>query len=392
VEWPPKANTEQFGPLIAERSDVMTHYLAAIIESSDDAILSKDLNSIIRSWNKGAERLFGYTAAETLGSSVTMLIPAERQDEERVILNRILRGERIDHYETIRQRKDGTLIEISLTVSPIRTAEGHIIGASKAARDISERKRAEAVLQRPVAIVDSSNDAIISKDLNGIITSWNSGAERVFGYRPDEAIGRSVLMLIPTDRRDEEPTIIERIKRGERVEHYDTVRQRKDGTLVEISLTVSPIRAPEGHIIGASKIARDITERKQAQLHQQFLIRELRHRSANLFAVIQSIVSRSLVEPYSLAQGKEVLSGRLHALAGAHSMLAQAAWTGAPPTAILKQELSGFSDQLSISGCDLIVNTPAAQQFSLMAHELAPNATKYGALSAPKADSVHIEA
>src|SRR6478672_5060503 len=104
------------------------------------------------------------------------------------------------------------------------------------------------------SIIESSDDAIISKDLSGIITSWNRAAQGLFGYTPEEAIGQSVLMLIPTDRRHEEPTIIERIKRGERIQHYDTVRRRKDGTLVDISLTVSPVRASEGHVIGASKI------------------------------------------------------------------------------------------------------------------------------------------
>jgi two-component system, chemotaxis family, CheB/CheR fusion protein len=245
------------------------------------------------------------------------------------------------------------------------------------------RERPDVPAHFLASIVESSEDAIISKDLNGVITSWNRGAEHLFGYTSDEAIGQSILMLIPPDRHHEEPTIIERIKRGERIQHYDTLRRRKDGTLVDISLTVSPVRSLEGDIIGASKIARDITERRQAHERQQFLMRELRHRSANLFAVIQAIVSRSLVEPCSLAQAKEVVIGRLQALAGAHAMLAQAAWEGAPLTEILKRELEGFSDQLSIRGCDLVVNTPAAQQFSLMAHELATNAIKHGALSLP---------
>jgi PAS domain S-box-containing protein len=245
------------------------------------------------------------------------------------------------------------------------------------------RERPDVAAHFLASIIESSDDAIISKDLNGIITSWNRAAERLFGYTPDEAIGQSVLMLIPHDRHHEEPTIIERIKRGERVLHYDTVRCRKDGTLVDISLTISPVRAPEGHVVGASKIARDITERKNALARQQFLIRELKHRTQNLFAVIQAIASCSLVEPYSLAQAKEVLNGRLHALSRAHAMLAETSWEGAPLTEILKQELAGFSDHLSIHGCDLTVNTPAAQQFSLMAHELATNAVKHGALSTP---------
>ncbi len=231
------------------------------------------------------------------------------------------------------------------------------------------------------SIVESSGDAILSKNLDGIITSWNKGAERLFGYTAEEAIGKPVTMLIPADRLDEEPTILERIRRGERTDHYDTVRQRKDGSLVDISLTISPIKTPEGVILGASKIARDITERKRAQELQAFLVRELQHRTMNLFAVIQSIVRRTLGD--SRSRAKEVLNARLHALARAYSMLAEAAWKGAPLNEIIRQELAGFSDHVSVSGCDIVLNAQAVQQFALIAHELATNAAKHGALSAP---------
>ena len=188
-------------------------------------------------------------------------------------------------------------------------------------------------------------------------------------------------MLIPPDRLDEEVQILERIKLGERTEHFESVRQRKDGSLVEISLTVSPIRTSEGDIIGASKIARDITERKRSHDRQLFLLRELQHRTQNLFAVIQSVVNRSLVEGYTLDEAKKVLNGRLHALSRAHAMLTDAAWQGAPLVEIIKRELNGFSTHVSLSGCDIALTTPAAQQFALMVHELATNAVKYGALS-----------
>jgi PAS domain S-box-containing protein len=239
--------------------------LAAIVESSDDAIVGTDLDGIVLTWNRGAERLFGYTADEVIGKPVTARVPPERHGEETLILGRIRRGERVEHYETVRRRKDGSLVEISLTVSPIKNAHGRVIGASKIARDISERKEAERAARQLAAIVESSDDAIASKDLDGIVLTWNRGAERLFGYTADEVIGKPITILIPPELHGEETFILGRIRRGEPVEHYETVRRRKDGSLVEISLTVSPIKDARGRVIGASKIARDITERKRAE-------------------------------------------------------------------------------------------------------------------------------
>ena len=255
--------------------------LAAIVECSDDAIVSKDLNGIIQSWNRGAERLFGYTAAEAIGRPVTMLIPEDRAGEEEEIRRRIGRGERVEHYDTTRRTKDGRLVEVSITVSPLRDRSGRVIGASKIARDISERRRADDTALRLAAIVESSDDAIVSKDLNGIIRSWNAAATRLFGYTPEEAIGRSIMLLIPPERRAEEDMILERIRSGARVEHYSTMRRRKDGGLVEVSLTISPVRDASGRIIGASKIARDVTERNRAQ-------RELQVAHARALAAVQA--------------------------------------------------------------------------------------------------------
>ena len=241
--------------------DVAIRHLARVVESSDDAIISKDLNGIITSWNRAAERMFGYTAAEAIGKSIRMIIPADRQGEEDMVLARIRVGEAITHFDTIRQRKDGTLIPISLTVSPIHDDAGRVIGASKIARDTSERTQAVLATRRLAAVVESSDDAIITKDLNSIITSWNAGAERIFGYTAAEAIGRSIRMLIPDELQGEEDMVLAKVRAGEKIAHYETVRQRKDGTRLSISLTVSPLRDDRGEIVGASKIARDVTER-----------------------------------------------------------------------------------------------------------------------------------
>jgi PAS domain S-box-containing protein len=245
--------------------------LAAVVESCDDAIISTDLAGIVATFNPGAERLFGYKADEVVGKPVAILIPPDRQHEEPEILARIRRGERLDQYETVRRRKNGTLVDVSLTVSPVKDDQGRVIGASKIARDITERKAMQASLRQReqaaqylAAIVESSDDAIISKDLNGIIATFNRGAERLFGYKAEEVVGKPVTILIPPDRQHEEPEILARIRRGERLDHYETVRRRKNGTLVDISLTVSPVKDDQGRVIGASKIARDITERKRA--------------------------------------------------------------------------------------------------------------------------------
>jgi PAS domain S-box-containing protein len=251
-------------PLRADGEGVAEAYLAAIVDSADDAILSKDLDGNIRTCNRSAERLFGYTAAELIGRPVRMLIPPDRQAEEDDILARLHRGERVDHFETKRLTRDGRLVDISLTVSPVRDAAGTIVGASKIARDITEHRQLTLARAYLAAIVDSADDAIISKDLNGVIQSCNSAAERLFGYASSELLGRSVRMLIPPERQFEEDDILAHLRRGERVDHFETVRVAKDGRRLDISLTISPVRDASGTIIGASKIARDVTAQRRA--------------------------------------------------------------------------------------------------------------------------------
>lgn len=242
--------------------DGQAHF-SAIIESSEDAIISKNLDGIVQSWNAGAERIFGYTAEEMVGKHISTLIPQERLDEEYVILGKIRAGERIEHFETIRRNKSGGEVHVALTVSPIKDSSGRVIGASKIARDIGQAKTAERAAAYLAAIIESSDDIIISKTLEGVVTSWNKSAQRIFGYTSDEMIGQHIGILIPEDKMDEEYAILARIKGGERVDHFETIRRAKDGRQVNVSLTVSPIRDKNGHVVGASKVARDITEQKR---------------------------------------------------------------------------------------------------------------------------------
>ncbi|HYZ84742.1 MAG TPA: PAS domain S-box protein [Bryobacteraceae bacterium] len=290
-------------------------HLAAIVESSDDAILSKDLNGIITSWNKGAERLFGYTASEVIGKPVSILAPSERVNEMPHMLAKVRQGERVDHYETQRRTKDGKVLDVSLTVSPIRNSAGEIIGASKIARDISDRKQLEAATLHLAAIVESSDDAIISKDLNGRIKSWNKGAERLFGYTASEVLGKPVSILAPSERVNEMPDILSKVRRGERVDHYETQRRTKDGKVLDVSLTVSPIRNSAGEIIGASKIARDISDQKRAEKERVMLLG--REHEARRTAELLNKVGPSLASQLDVQQLAQEVTDIATALVGA---------------------------------------------------------------------------
>ena len=239
--------------------------LAAIVQSSEDAIVSKTLDGIVLTWNSAAERIFGYSAEEMVGASIYKLVPPELHDEERMVLARVSRGDPVVHFESERIRKDGTRFPVDLTISPIRDPAGAVVGASSVKRDITERRRAAETSSRLVAIVQSSDDAIISKRLDGLVLDWNAAAERMYGIPATEMIGRSIYTVVPAELQLEERSILERVARGEHVAHYETVRLRNDGSRIDIALTLSPTRDAGDHIIGASSIQRDITAAKRAE-------------------------------------------------------------------------------------------------------------------------------
>ena len=253
---------------------------------------------------------------------------------------------------------------------------------ARQAADLIESKQAQAAVQQLAAVVESSDDAIITKDLDGNIATWNKGAERLFGYMAEEAIGQHITILIPPEYRDEENRIIERIRRGQRVDHFETVRQRKHGSRIEISLSVSPLRNPQGKIVGASKIARDISDRKRTDAQLVTLAREAEHRAKNMLGNVQATVRLSHADtPEGL---KLAIEGRIQALANVHRLFVQSRWAGADLHGLIQDELAPFcqeSTRAAIEGPRLMLKPDVAQAIAVTIHELTTNAAKYGALS-----------
>lgn len=258
---------------ISERrtAQLTNNLLAAIVESSEDAIASKDLNGVFSTWNKGAERIFGYTAEEAIGQPATILIPDDHIDEEPAILAKLRKGERVEHYETVRRRKDGSLIDISLTVSPIKNEQGIIIGGGKIARDISERKRGEKQISFQAHLLDAVEQAVIATDLDGTVIYWNSFAEKLYGWPATEALGSSVLEVIPTaETRELASEIMLQLREGKSWSGEMLVR-RRDGTVFPAMITDSPILGQDGELIGVVGVSIDISERKQAETERERL-------------------------------------------------------------------------------------------------------------------------
>ena len=285
--------------------------------------------------------------------------------------------------EAIAERPDGSRVAFLPYPTPLYDEEGKFAGAVNMLLETGDRRRADEYADRLASIVESSDDAIASKNLDGIVTSWNTGAERLFGYSAAEMIGKPIIILIPPDRADEEPHILSRIRSGERIDHYETVRRRKDGTLIDVSLTVSPIKNAQGQVVGASKIARDITEAKRARDQQRLLLNEMKHRVKNTLATVQAIAMQTLQS--ATPEDRAAYAARLNALAGAHDLLTKS-WERAGVRDIIEGALAPFQEQhrerFLIEGPEGVAVEP--QQSLLLAmglHELATNAAKYGALS-----------
>jgi PAS domain S-box-containing protein len=292
-------------------------------------------------------------------------------------------GVSVRQQEVHIERPDGLRGIALVDIEAVRDSDGNIVGAVNCFQDITERKRSEEAALRLAAIIESSDDAIVSKDLDGIITSWNGGAERIFGYLSEEIIGKPITILIPPDCQKEEEAIIERIRRGQRVEHYETVRQRKHGEVINVSLTISPVRDAQGKVIGASKIARDITQHKRSQAQIVNLAREAEHRTKNILATVLATVRLSQSDTSD--DLKQLIEGRISALAKVHTLFVESRWAGAELHRLATQELLAYSGErearVRIDGPAVMLEPSTAQTAAISLHELATNAAKYGSLS-----------
>ena len=289
---------------ITERknAEVKIQRLANIVESSNDAIITISLDGIITTWNKGAEQIYGYSSEEILGKSVSIVAPEHLKNETKKLIEKVKLGEKIQHYVTSRLRKGGKLIYVSIALSPVFDASSKLVAISAIVRDITERKNAEVKIQRLANIVESSNDAIITISLDGIITTWNKGAEQIYGYSSEEILGKSVSIVAPEHLKNETKKLIEKVKLGEKIQHYVTSRLRKGGKLIYVSIALSPVFDASSKLVAISAIVRDITELKKADEILKFKLEELARSNKELeqFAYVSS---HDLQEPLWMITG-----------------------------------------------------------------------------------------
>jgi PAS domain S-box-containing protein len=380
-----------------KRAEEAMQRLATIVESSDDAIISKNLDGVIQTWNRGAERIFGYEAEEIIGKPVTTLMPPERFDEEPEILARLRAGERIEHYETVRRRKDGTRIDVSLTVSPVRDRAGRIVGASKIARDITEQKRAEAALRdserRLQDLLAAIPAAIYTTDAAGRITYFNEAAVELAGKRP--TIGSDLWCvtwklyrpdgtLLPHDQC---PMAIA-LKEGRAIRGVEAVAERPDGTRVPFIPFPTPLRDERGNIVGAINMLVDVSERKHAETQQRVLLRELNHRVKNNMQMLQSLLYAATRQTQNPEARKilEDASSRIGAMAAAQRVLYGTTDATRFSTAEFLDSVCQAAQQTFPSNVDILreaasgeLDNDVAMPLALILNELLTNAVKYGA-------------
>lgn len=362
-----------------------------LLEALPVAVYTTDKDGLITFYNQAAAELWGHRpeigAVRWCGSWRRYLPDGRPMPLDQCPVAVALREGRIlSETEAVAERPDGTRVPFVARPTLLRDAAGRVTGAINLLLDLSERKRAEMDSERLASIVASSDDAIVSKALDGTILTWNEGARRIFGYEADEIVGHSIMQIIPPELRQQEKEILDKLQRGERIEHFDTVRVAKDGRRIDVSLTVSPLRDKSGNVVGASKIARDITAQKRGLELQRLLLRELDHRIKNTLAIIQAIATQSLRRSTSPDDFVTSFNGRVQALARAHDLLVRGGMQGSTVAELIEEQvlLGTISDKrISYAGPSVMLNAQRAVHLALVLHELATNARKYGALSVP---------
>lgn len=412
-----KALAEEQARLLTElRSSNATdreRFFHSLVEALPSAVYTTDVQGRVTFYNEAAVRLWGRSprlGEDWWDGSCRLFWPDGRrmQRDECPMAQTLKTGKPVRGKWAIAERPDGSRVPFIPYPVPLYDNAGNLIGAVNMLVDISERDAFERAARHLSAVVDSSNDAIVSKDLDGTIRSWNAAAEDLFGYKAAEIVGHSIFAIIPADRHNDEELILSKVRRGERLEHYETVRRRKDGSLVEVSITVSPVFDGAGNVVGASKIARDISERKTAErelearlreieiLHKaaqreierrakaetarELILTETRHRVKNTLAVIQGVAAQTFRDAPSTQRA--AFNGRLRALAAASDLITQRHWQSACVAETIEQALNPFErTRFDVGGPALELSASQAVAVLLLLHELATNAVKYGALS-----------
>lgn len=331
--------------------------------------------------NRGARENLGYSMEELRQITPWDLKPQYTKEQFIEYVTPLRNGEVPNLlFETVHERKNGSHYDVAVQLQFFPGVENLFYASIT---DITDRKRAEQAQAHLAAIVASSDEAIISKTLNSIITSWNDGAEKIFGYAAEEMIGKSIRLLIPADRQDEEDDILARMSRGEKISNYETIRVCRDGRRVDVAVNVSPIFDAAGNIVGASKIAHDISERKLAEERERLLMGEVNHRAKNMLTVVQVIARQTAANDATTFVQR--FEERILALSASHDVLLTSCWQDVPLEELVRSQLAHFRDtfesRIKLSGPSLKITAPAAQAIGMAVHELATNAAKYGALS-----------